>query len=300
MVYHFPVAAHWWKTRRRLAPYAFVTPALLLLAVFTFYPVARAFILGLCKWDVLEVPVFVGFRNYSEILQDPAFWDALSFTFRFVLVTVPLNLLLALVSALLLNGDFPLKGFFRSLIFFPAFTSLVAIGMVWRYMYSTDYGIANYFLTLLGLTPKGWLSDLRLAPWSTFLVAIWYGYGWNTVIFLAGLQGIPREYHEAAAIDGATEWQRLRFITLPLLWPVTFFVLTMALIYAFRTFDLVYVLTQGGPGRATLIYMMYFYKVAFVAFQMGKACASAFILFLIILVITLLQFRFIGRIEAGE
>lgn len=280
-----------WKIKRRITPYLFITPALSLLLLFSFYPIYRSFVLGFTEWDVLEKPVFIGFENYIDLFEDPAFWESLKFTFRFVLVTVPLNILLALISALLLNKAFPLRGFFRSIIFFPAFTSMVAIGMVWKYMYSTDYGIINYLLSFLGITSKGWLSDIHLAPWSIFLVSIWFGYGWNMVIFLSGLQGIPNIYQEAAMIDGATNWQRLKYITLPILKPVTFFAITMALIHAFRTFDLIYVTTQGGPGRSTLIFMMFFYKLAFTTFKMGKACASAFFLFLIVLVVTILQFK---------
>lgn len=251
--------------------------------------------LSFCKWDILEKPTFIGIQNYVSLLQDPAFWDSLAFTLKFVLITVPLNVLLALVSAILLNDVFPLRGIFRSIIFFPAFTSMVAIGMLWKYMYSTDYGIINYFLSLIGATPKGWLSESSLAPWSVFLTSVWYGYGWNMVIFLAGLQGIPRVYYEAAEIDGVSTWQKFRFITLPLLSPITFFVVTMALIYAFRTFDLIYAMTQGGPGRSTLSLMMYFYKQAFTSFQMGRACAISFIMFIVILVVTILQFRFSKR-----
>lgn len=281
--------------KRRITPYLFIAPALLLLVFFSFYPIYRSFVLGFSKWDVLEEPIFVGLQNYVSLFEDPAFLDSLKFTFRFVVVTVPINILLALLSALILNQEFFLRDFFRSIIFFPAFTSMVAIGMIWKYMYATDYGIINYILSLFGIAPKGWLSDINLAPWSIFLVSIWYGYGWNMVIFLAGLQGIPRIYQEAAMIDGATSWQRFRHITLPLLRPTTFFVIVTALIYAFRSFDLVYVTTQGGPGRSTQILMMYFYKLAFTNFEMGKACAVASLLFLIVLFVTILQFRAFGE-----
>ena len=248
--------------------------------------------MSLCEWDIIGTPRFIGLRNYATTLSDMTFRHALLVTFLFVGVTVPVNVTLALLTAILLNGRLALRNLFRSIIFFPAFTSMVAIGMLWKYMYSTDYGIINYIITLFGGHPKDWLANPAWAPWSLMLTSVWYGFGWNMVIFLAGLQNIPDQYYEAAAIDGASKWAAFRFITLPLLKPISLFVVVMAVIYAFRMFDLVYVMTMGGPGTSTMVLMMYFYRQAFIMLRMGQGSAVALILFVVVFFFTVLQLRF--------
>jgi multiple sugar transport system permease protein len=280
-----------WKSRLRLTPYLFLLPAMVFLAVFTYYPITQAVRLSFYKWEMISEPVYAGLQNYRDTFTDFKFYNSLRVTFQYVFVAVPGTIVLALLTALLLNTRMRLRNLFRSLIFFPAFTSLVAIGMIWKYMYSTDYGILNYFIGLLGGRPVGWLSDPGLALWSLILVTIWHGLGWNMVIFLAGLQNIPDVYYEAAKIDGAGGAQRLWYITLPLLKPITLFAVVMAVIYTFRSFDFVYVTTQGGPGTSTSLLMWYFYRQGFIMYRMGQATAIALILFVVVLFFTVLQLR---------
>lgn len=280
-----------WKTRLRTTPYLFLLPAMALLAVFTYYPITQAVRLSFFKWEIISEPVYNGLENYRDTFSDFKFRNSMLVTLQYVFVSVPATIILALLTALLLNARFRLRNLFRSLIFFPAFTSLVAIGMIWKYMYSTDYGILNYLIGLLGGRPVGWLSNPSMALWSLILVTVWHGLGWNMVIFLAGLQNIPEVYFEAAKIDGASGMQRFWFITLPLLKPITTFAVVVAVIYAFRSFDFVYVTTQGGPGISTSLLMWYFYRQGFIMYRMGQATAIALILFLVILLFTLLQLR---------
>jgi multiple sugar transport system permease protein len=280
-----------WKMRLRITPYFFLLPAMLLLGVFTFYPLTQAVRLSFFEWQIISEPVYTGLQNYRDTFGDFKFWQSILVTLHYVFVSVPGTILLALFTALLLNTKLRLRNLFRSLIFFPAFTSLVAIGMIWRYMYSTDYGILNYLIGLLGGKPVGWLSDPSIALWSLILVTIWHGLGWNMVIFLAGLQNIPEGYYEAARIDGANGIQRFWYITLPLLKPITLFVVVMAVIYTFRSFDFVFVTTRGGPGTSTSLLMWYFYRQGFIMYRMGQATSIALILFLVVLMFTILELR---------
>lgn len=280
-----------WKTRQRITPYFFLLPAFGLLAVFTFYPLVSAVRLSFYEWQIISEPVYTGLQNYRDTFTDFKFYQSLRVTFQYVLVAVPGTIVLALATALLLNTRFALRNLFRGVIFFPAFTSLVAIGMIWKYMYSTEYGIINHLLGLLGVGPVGWLSDPSIALWSLVLVTIWHGLGWNMVIFLAGLQNIPEVYYEAARIDGAGGWQRFRHITLPLLKPITLFVVVMAVIYTFRSFDFVYVTTKGGPGTSTSLLMWYFFRQGFIMYRMGQATAIALVIFVVVLFFTVLQLR---------
>jgi multiple sugar transport system permease protein len=280
-----------WKARLRTTPYLFLLPAMALLAVFTYYPITQAVRLSFYKWEIISEPVYNGIENYRDTFSDFKFRNSMLVTLQYVFVSVPLTIILALLTALLLNSKIRLRNLFRSLIFFPAFTSLVAIGMIWKYMYSTEYGILNYFISLFGGRPVGWLSNPSMALWSLILVTVWHGLGWNMVIFLAGLQNIPEVYFEAAKIDGASGLKRFWFITLPLLKPITTFAVVVAVIYAFRSFDFVYVTTQGGPGISTSLLMWYFYRQGFIMYRMGQATAIALILFLVILILTLVQLR---------
>jgi len=280
-----------WKTRQRLTPYFFLLPAFALLGIFTFYPLVSAVRLSFYEWQIISEPVYTGLQNYRDTFSDFKFYQSLRVTFQYVLVAVPGTIVLALATALLLNTRLRLRNLFRGVIFFPAFTSLVAIGMIWKYMYSTEYGIINYLMGLLGIKPVGWLSDPSIALWSLILVTIWHGLGWNMVIFLAGLQNIPEVYYEAARIDGAGTWQRFRHITLPLLKPITLFVVVMAVIYTFRSFDFVFVTTKGGPGVSTSLLMWYFFRQGFIMYRMGQATAIALVIFVVVLFFTLLQLR---------
>lgn len=286
-----------WLKKKKVIPYIFVAPAIVLLFCFMVYPIGFAAKMSFQKWDILSTPKYIGFKNYIDILSSSDFWNSIILTFIFVFVTLPVNITLALLVAMFLNR----KGLFgrnivRSLVFFPAITSVVAVGLIWKYMYSPEYGVINYFLSLLNKAPSPWLSDPNTALPSLMFILVWAGFGWNMVILLAALQDVPDVYYEAALIDGAGKWQLFRYITLPLIKPTILVVSVMTTIATFRGFDLIYISTQGGPGNATMLLMMYFYREAFVMFRMGKATAIGFIIFFIVLILTIIQLR-LGKTE---
>jgi len=211
------------------------------------------------------------------------------------LLTVPAGMAVALALALAMNQ--PLRGIriYRTVYFIPVVCSSVAVALVWKWFYNTEFGVLNWVLSLVGIPPQGWITTSRWAMPAIALTVIWKSMGYNMVIFLAGLQDIPQHLYEAAAIDGAASWARFRYITLPLLTPQLFFVLVISVIGSFQAFDMVYVMTGGGPGNATQVYNYYIWQNAFQFFKMGYASALAYILFAIIFLITLVQVRYLGR-----
>lgn len=274
---------------------AFLAPSLILILAFVVAPLVFSLYLSVHRWDVVspEKP-FVGLQNFLGILQNPLFWNALKNTFLFTL-QVPVSMALALFVAVLLNQKIPGRNVFRTLFFLPTVSSFVAVAMVWQWMYHPEFGLANYLLGKLRLGPFPWLTDPRTALPSIMVMTIWMSIGYQMVIFLAGLQGIPQEYFEAAMIDGASAWQRFRHITLPLLKPTTFFVLVTSMIGSFQVFTSVYVMTQGGPARSTDVLVYHIYQSAWEYLKMGEASAMSWILFCIILLATYLQFRWVGK-----
>jgi multiple sugar transport system permease protein len=283
--------------RASITPYLFVSPAVLLLLAFGVLPIAVAAIVsltdmnisGLANWGNVE---FVGVDNYVALAADPDFWRALGNTGLFVVVGVPAIVIVSLGVALLLErsgGRFARA--LRSFYFVPAVTGIVAISLVWGYLYNTQFGLFNYLLSLVGIEQVQWLSDPWLAKFSVALVAIWRGTGLNIIIFLAALQGIPREYREAAALDGAGEWRTTRSIVLPLLGFAVFFVTVTTTIAWLQFFDEPFVLTDGGPLGATTSVSIFLYKEGFRLNQFGYASAGSLVLFAIIAIITLVQLR---------
>lgn len=275
----------------------FLAPALTLIAVFFFLPVAAALLLSFTDFDIyalgdLERLRFVAFDNYLRLLRDPLFWTALKNTLYFVLVGGPLSVAVSLGTALLVNHRLVrFKGLFRSLLFLPVVTTLVAIAVVWRYLYHPRYGFLNYLLGLFGLGPVDWLGDPRWAMPAIILMAIWKNFGFNMIIFIAGLQSIPTRLYEAAVIDGANAWRQFRHITLPMLTPTFVFVTVITMIGYFQLFAEPYVMTQGGPANSTLSVALLMFQEGFRWWNLGYAAAVAFTLFLIILTGTLLQLR---------
>jgi multiple sugar transport system permease protein len=282
---------------RRSAPYLFVGPAMLLLATFGVFPILVAGfvsltnmnISGLARWSNVK---FVGFANYTKLFRDPDFWQALWNTVFFVGVGVPAVVLLSLAVALLMNrSSGPFFKALRAFYFVPAITGIVAISLVWSYLYNTQFGLLNFLLTSVGLKPLQWLSDPWLAKFSVGLVAVWRGTGLNIIILLAALQGIPKDYLEAASLDGATAWQRTRFVTIPLLGYALFFVTVTTLIGWLQFFDEPFVLTKGGPIGATTSVSLFIYKEGFQQSQFGYASAGSLVLFVVIAAVTLIQLR---------
>ena len=275
--------------------WAFLAPALLLIAVFFFLPVLAALLLSFTDFDIyalgdLRRLRFVGLENYTQLLQSPLFWTALGNTGYFVLLGGPLSVAVSLGAALLVNARlnrFP--GLFRTALFLPVVTTLVAVAVVWRYLYHPRYGLLNYGLSLLGIAPIDWLGDPDWAMPAIILMAVWKNFGFNMIIFIAGLQNIPIQLYEAARIDGASTGQQFRHITLPQLGPTFLFVALMTMIGYFQVFAEPYVMTQGGPANRTLSVVLLMYEEGFRWWNMGYASAMAFVLFALILAGTALQ-----------
>jgi len=283
--------------RNRLTPYLFVSPAMLLLIAFGIVPILVAAVISttnmnisaFANWGNVD---FVGVDNYTKLFADKDFWQALGNTGLFAVIGVPAIVILSLSVALLLNRSE--HWFFRSLrafYFIPAITAIVAISLVWGYLYNTQFGLLNYLLSLVGVPQVQWLSDPVLAKFSVALVAIWRGTGLNIIIFLAALQGVPKEYLEAASLDGAGERRKTISIVIPLLRFAIFFVTVTTTISWLQFFDEPFVLTDGGPLGATTSVSIFLYKEGFRLNQFGYASAGSIVLFAIIAVITLIQLR---------
>jgi multiple sugar transport system permease protein len=278
------------------AGYLFLAPALLLIGVFFFLPVAAALVLSFTDYDIYALgdaanARWVALDNYARLLRTPLFWAALKNTFYFALVGGPLSIAASLAAALLVNAKATrLKGLFRTIYFIPFVTTLVAVAIVWRYLYHPRYGLLNYFLGFLNLGPIDWLGDPRWAMPAIILLAVWKNFGYNMLIFIAGLQSIPEELYEAAHLDGASAVQRFRHVTLPMLGPTMLFVAVITMIGYFQLFAEPYVMTAGGPLRATTSVVLLMYEEGFRWWRMGYAAAIAFVLFVVILVATLVQF----------
>jgi len=289
------------ERRAALSAGIFLAPALVLIAVFFFLPVLAALLLSFTDFDLyalgdLNRLRFVGFANYLQLLQSPLFWTALGNTFYFVLAGGPLSVAISLGAALLVNARLTrFSGFFRAAFFLPVVTTLVAVAVVWRYLYHPRHGLLNYGLSLLGIDPIDWLGDPDWAMPAIILMAVWKNFGFNMIIFIAGLQNIPPQLYEAARIDGANAWRRFRHITLPLLGPTFLFVALMTMIGYFQVFAEPYVMTQGGPANRTLSVVLLMYEEGFRWWNMGYASAAAFVLFALILAGTVLQLRLRGR-----
>ena len=294
--------------RRRVSPatleqtvvgYLCLSPLLLHFLLFLAFPLVFSLYLSMTSWDLLSPDKpFVGLGNYAQLFHDADFWRAAVNTVIFAFWRVVVGTVLALLLALLVNQKMRGISVFRGAIFAPVITSLVAISVVWLWLYDPSYGLLNLPLKALGMTPLAWLQDPHLAMPAVIIMSIWKGVGYAMVIYLAGLQGIPEQYYEAALIDGAGAWARFRFVTLPLLTPVTLFVLVISTIGAFQVFAQIYVMTSGGPVKSTTVAVYYLYQQGFQFFHMGYASALAWVLFLVMLVLTVVQFRFF-RQEVG-
>ena len=282
----------------------FLTPALGLIGIFFFLPVIAAFLLSVTDFDIYAVADlantrWVGFDNYAALLRHPVFWTALQNTFYFALVGGPLTVGVSLGAAMLVNARLTrFRGFFRTVYFIPFVTTLVAVAIVWRYLYHPEYGLLNYLLGLAGIGAVNWLGDPRWAMPAIIVMAVWKNFGYNMLIFIAGLQSIPSELYEAAELDGAGGWRQFRHVTLPMLAPTFFFVGVVTMIGYFQLFAEPYVMTAGGPLKATTSLVLFMYEEGFRWWRMGFAAALAFVLFLIILLWTAVQLRIERRMSA--
>ena len=285
------------ERRQARAAWLFLAPALALIALFFVLPVAAAFVLSLTDFDIYAIgdpsaARFVGLANYRALADNPDFWRALRNTFYFVLVGGPLSVLVSLGAALLITArGTRFRAFFRTAYFAPVVTTLVAVAIVWRYLYHPTYCPINTALGWLGIAPVDWLGDPRWAMPAIILLAVWKNFGYNMLIFIAGLQNIPEDLYDAAALDGAGWWQAFRHVTLPMLGPTFVFVGVVTMIGYFQLFAEPYVMTEGGPLRSTLSVVLLMYEEGFRWWRIGNAAAIAFVLFVIMLAFTALQLR---------
>ena len=279
------------KRKNTLIAWSFIAPNFIGFLIFTLVPVVFSLILAFMKWDSFSTPEFVGMQNFTRMLSDDTFWISLKNTFLYTIGVVPLTLICSLGLAILLNQKIRGVKFFRTAFFFPYVTSLVAIAVVWSMLFHPTMGPINQFLRVVIENPPGWLSSSDWALTAIIIVSVWRGMGYYMILYLAGLQGISKELYEAAAMDGANKWKQFIHITVPALRPTTFFVTIMLVINCFKIFDLVQVMTDGGPGRATNVLVYQVYSEAFVKFNFGYASAIAMVLFVIVLVITVIQFK---------
>lgn len=278
-------------------PYMFIAPSLVLLILFSIIPITIAFIISFTNLDLKGLVNFsnvnfVGLENYQALMSDDRFIKAIFNTVFYVVIGVPLVVILSLSIALLLNyGTGKLFTFFRSVYYMPSITNIVAIAVIWGFLYNTEYGLINYILSFLSVDNIPWLNEPTLAKISLIIVAVWKSLGLNMIIFLAAIQGIPKDYYEAAKIDGANRFQSMLHITLPLLRFATFFVTVTTLIGWIQFFEEPFVMTQGGPLDGTLSMALFIYQEGFQFNEFGYAAAGSFILFIIIIIATLLQFK---------
>ncbi|MCJ7841286.1 sugar ABC transporter permease [Lederbergia sp. NSJ-179] len=282
------------KKNQTLWGYFFLTPQLIGLLAFSLIPLGFALVLSFMNWDGFGAKTFASLNNFIGQFQNPVFWKALRNTALYTILFVPVGITISLLLAIMLNN---IKGkeIYRVFYFMPVVTSSVSVGVIWMWILNGDFGILNQALAAIGIQGPLWLTDTRWVMISIAMLSIWWQVGYNMVIFLAGLQGVSKSYYEAAQIDGASKIQQFRHITLPLISPTTFFVSIMAIIGSFQVFDQAFVMTNGGPAKASYTLVYHIYETAFINFRMGESSAAAMILFVIILIFTLIQFKFSDR-----
>jgi multiple sugar transport system permease protein len=276
---------------QQVMAYLFLAPTLLIFFFFTVLPSLMAFFLSLTRYDILTPLKWIGLQNYRQLIGDEVFFLTIKNMLMYVVMFVPAMVGLSLLIAIALNRPVLGMKFFRTLFYLPMITSSIAAATVWVWLLQRNYGLVNQMLALVGINGPAWLADTRTALFAIVLVTLWQGLGGNIILNLAGLQGIPRMYYEAAVLDGANPWQCFRYITWPSLRNTTFFITTVVLINSFQLFDQAYVMTQGGPGQATLTSVYYIYQMGFQQLRMGYASAMAFVLFLIIMVFSFINMR---------
>jgi multiple sugar transport system permease protein len=280
--------------RREWSAYLFISPGLLLFAVFTFFALILTLYLTLHRWSIIEPDKpFIGLDNYRRLVDDESFHRAAINTIYFTGASVPFTMLIGLGIALLLNQPLWGRSVFRTIYFLPIVTPFVVVSIVWKWLYQPDYGLFNFYLLKTHLIdqPLLWLSDQQLAMPAVILMSIWGGIGYSMIIYLAGLQAVPQELYDAAAVDGAGPWARLRYITIPMLRPTTLFLLVIGVIGSFQVFTQIFIMTSGGPVERTTTMVYFIYRTAFINFDMGYASTLAYALFLMLLVFTGINLR---------
>jgi len=277
----------------KLEPYFYLAPTIIGLLLFSAGAVIMSFLISFTKWDVINPPKFIGFQNYLIIFQSELFWKIFGNTFYYVILNVPPSIVIPLIIAVLLNQKLKGINIFRSIYFLPVISSIVAIALVWSWLYNPEFGLINYVLKkFFNIDGPRWLEDENWAMPAMVIMNVWKSMGYNMVLFLAGLQNIPDSLYEVSEIDGASGIKKFFNITLPLISPTTFFVFIITIISSFQVFEQTYILTKGGPANSTLTLSYYIYQNAFLYLRMGYSSALSYILFGIIFIITLLQFKY--------
>ncbi|MGQ9554730.1 MAG: carbohydrate ABC transporter permease [Anaerolineae bacterium] len=275
--------------RETIAGYAFLMPAIIGLLVFSVGAIAASLAASFTDWSLIAAPKWVGLANYREAFHEPLFWKALGNSFYF-LIGLPLAVVVPFTLAFLFNTKPPFFRFYRTAYYLPSVSSTVAIALLWAWMYNRQFGLINYALSQVGIAPIAWLSA-TWAKLSIILMSLWTGAGYTSIIYLAGLQGIPQELYETASIDGANAWQRLTRITIPLMTPTIFMMVVLGCIGTLQVFSQPFVMTGGGPEYATFTIFFYIYQAGFTFFRMGYASSLAWVLFVILMFFTIAQFR---------
>ncbi len=280
------------EKRENVIGYVFIAPQLVGFVLFVAFPLVFSLVLCFSEWNMIDMPELVGFANFSAVFHDRIFWKSIGNTFIYIAIVVPLTLLSSLTLAILTNRKLPFMKFYRAAFFLPMVTSTVAIAMVWTFIYQADGGILNSVLAVFGVKNlPNWLQDTVLARFAVSVVSIWLKVGYYYIIFDAGLKNIPTELYEAADIDGASPWRKVRRITVPMLSSVTFFVTVMLFIDIFNMFNEVFIMTAGGPDYSTYTLSMYIYFYAFKEFDMGRAAVASWVLFALVGIVTVVQFK---------
>ncbi len=273
-----------------------IAPNFILLGIFIFWPIFYSVYLSFFKWNMIAPKkTFIAFDNYQHLIEDPVFWLVAKNTLILALVTVIVKMAISLGLALLLNKDIKGRSFYRAIIFSPTFTTSVAVAMVWTWIFEPTYGLLRGGFNALGLVSPDWIHDVHWSLPAVIIVLIWSGIGYDMVLFLAGLKNIPKDLYDAAKVDGVSPWQNFWYITFPLLSPTTFFLTVTSIIGSFKAFDIVSIMTDGGPLNSSNVFVLYLYQNAFQWFKTGYASVIAVALFVIILLITLFQNRLSRR-----
>lgn len=279
-----------WLYRDSTWAFLLLLPNMLGFLAFTLLPVAASFMLSFTSWDMLTPIRWVGLDNYIHLWRDETFIKVFWNTIYFAVVSVPTGIVLSLLLAVALDQNIRFKKLYRAAYFLPVVSSMVAVAVVWQFIYNPEFGLLNYALQLFGIKGPQWLTSTVWAMPAVIITSVWKNLGFNMLVFLAGLQGISDSYYEAADIDGARRHHKFFYITVPLLSPTTFFVTVMSFISSFQVFDSVFLMTQGGPARSTSVIVHYLYENAFKYFNMGYASAMAYLLFFMVFAITMIQF----------
>ena len=279
------------KKNETLLGWLMVSPFLIGFIAFTAIPMIASLFISFTEWDMLSTPEWVGLDNYKNLFfEDPLALHSLNITLVFTFFSIPLNIIFGLALAMLLNTSIKGMSIFRTIFYFPAILSGVAVALMWKWIFSSEFGLLNALLNIIGIDGPSWLTD-RIWVLPSFIIMRLWSVGGGMIIYLAGLQSIPSNLYEASNIDGANWWHRTRFITLPMLSPTIFFQLIVGFIFSMQIFTEAFIMTNGGPADASLFYLLYLYRQAFQYFEMGYASALAWVLFLVILILTIILFK---------